>query len=362
MLWLRGRDAAVARILVIDDEPDIRQLLRTIVEREGHEALEAGDTVEAAEALGKLPDAIFIDVAMPGETGAEFLIKLRQHPSLSRTPAMFVTAHADRIMPIQRAGLAGPRVIQKPFRSEEVAEALRTMLRSKRRRLDARVHILRETIHVSRGDEPRHVAKNVSLGGVFVHSKHKRPIGDRTVLKIYHRGAALETRARVTHSGADGVGYAFVDPSLEFIEALSAAIQDLLSVGAAVDDRRSSARLSVSAAIAFSDGKKRTTAQLADLSATGAFVQTPDPPAPGARVYIYLPGRAFSEGQDEFSEVRGCLCNVVRCTADGFGVRFRDPSAEFQMAVDTLMKQNGRENPASGSGVRPPSSRQPSTP
>jgi CheY-like chemotaxis protein len=319
--------------------------LRTIVESEGHEVLEAGDSAEATRLLGRLPDAVFVDVSLPDESGVEFLAKLRQHPTLSRTPAVFVTAHADQIVPFQRAGFAGPRVIHKPFAREEVTRSLRTMLRSRRRRLDARVHIIRQAIHVGRDGEPRRVAKNLGLGGLFVHSKQKRPIGDETVLQIHYRGATLQTRARVTHSGADGVGYAFVEPGAKFLAALTAAIRDLLSVGAAVDDRRTSARCRVSAAIAFADGKKRTAAQLVDLSATGAFVATPEPPAPGSRTYVYLPGRAFSEGQDVYSEVRGCLCDVVRNTPHGFGVNFRKPSAEFQMAVETLMRQGGSGTP-----------------
>lgn len=340
---MRGQDRHVAYILIVDAEPRIGELLSAIIQAEGHETFLARDVLEAEETLDKQPDGLFANLTTPGEAASERFVELCQHPLLSKTPATFVTAHADRTNPALQAALAGRRVIHAPVSREEVVGALRATLRSRRWRLDARVHIIKEALHVSSADGQRHVAKNLSLGGIFVLSRQKRPIGDQATLTIHHRGVDLETRARVTHSGADGVGYAFVNPSAEFVESLSVAIRDLLSVGAAVGDRRTAARYPVNAAIAFSDGKERTLAQLANLSATGAYVQTTDPPAPGSKVYIYLPGRTFSEGQDVFSEVRGCLCDVVRRARDGFGVHFRNPSAEFQMAVDMLMRQNGLE-------------------
>jgi len=330
----------VARVLVVDDEPDIRNILRTFLEADGHEVLEAGDAAEAYKALDRLPDCIFLDVSMPGESGHQFLLKLRDHPELSRTPAMFVTAHADKVENIQGRGLAGPHIVAKPFRREQIVEAVHAMLRQQRRRLDLRVRVIRNALRATVDGEPR-VAKNLSLGGLFVLSNRKRPIGDVAELVLHSRDQRIETKARVTHCRGDGIGFAFVSPGPRVLNAIAATIDDLLTDGACLGDRRRSSRMPVSAAIAFSDGKDRTLAQLRDISATGAYVITPDPPSLGGKVYIYLPGYTFSDGGRERSEVRGCLTEVVRLGNDGFGCRFREPSAEFVMAADDLMKTDG---------------------
>ncbi len=233
-------------------------------------------------------------------------------------------------------------MVTKPFHREQIREAVHAMLRQRRRRLDLRVRIIRDALRVAvDGSAPR-VAKNVSIGGVFVLSNRKRPIGDPAELTLHFRDQDLTTRARVTHCRIDGIGFAFVSPPAATLESIAAAIDDLLTDGASLGDRRRSTRVPVGAAIAFSDGKDRTRARLRDLSATGAYVITAEPPAIGTKVYMYLPGYTFAGGARRRSEVRGCLSDVVRHGRNGFGCRFRDPTAEFLMAVDELMKSEGK--------------------
>ncbi len=68
----------MARILVVDDEPHIRDVVRSYLAREGHEVLAAGDgDVALAEAEAHQPDLIVLDVMLPGRTGFEVLRELR---------------------------------------------------------------------------------------------------------------------------------------------------------------------------------------------------------------------------------------------------------------------------------------------
>jgi len=333
----------MARILVIDDEADVRRLLRKLIEADGHQVLEAQNAAEAQGALAWRPDGVLVDVSMPGETGIEFLQKLRAHPTLGQTPAMFVTAHVDRALPLQQQGLAGPHVIHKPFRHEEIRDAVRTLLRCRRRRVEARVRLVRETVHAAVDDDSPAVVRNLSPGGLFVETKSRRSLGQNVALFITYLETQLACRARVTHAGREGLGLAFIDPGTTFLTTINATIEDLLTEGSQSDDRRRATRTLVSAAVIIADTEGRKDARLRDLSLTGAFIVTSNAPAMGAQVFVYLPGYTFSEGTRRRSEVRGCPAEVVRHEGDGFGCMFRQPSAEFRMAIEDLTSSDGEE-------------------
>jgi two-component system, OmpR family, alkaline phosphatase synthesis response regulator PhoP len=86
----------VGTILVVDDESDIRTLLRSILEIEGHYIQEAADGLEALSLYEELnPDVIVLDIMMPGLSGLDVLREIRgQHDGLS-VPIMVLTALHD---------------------------------------------------------------------------------------------------------------------------------------------------------------------------------------------------------------------------------------------------------------------------
>jgi CheY-like chemotaxis protein len=95
------------RVLVADDRPTGRELVRTVLEDAGYEIFEASDGVEAlASAARILPDLIILDVHMPGLDGFGAVKQLRLDPRFAKTPVVALTASAmqgDR----QRALAAG---------------------------------------------------------------------------------------------------------------------------------------------------------------------------------------------------------------------------------------------------------------
>jgi CheY-like chemotaxis protein len=104
----RGERAAVSmsRILVVDDEPDQRFLLRRIFERAGHEVLEAVNGTAALRAVGESrPDLVVTDVMMPVMDGVELIRRLRGDPATARIPILAASADtmlagdADAVMP-----------------------------------------------------------------------------------------------------------------------------------------------------------------------------------------------------------------------------------------------------------------------
>jgi len=82
-------------ILVVDDEPNIREYLRMVLEDAGFKVVVAGDGVEALEIIKKTkPDFISLDLIMPRKSGHKLLYELNKDKELSRIPVLIVTAHA----------------------------------------------------------------------------------------------------------------------------------------------------------------------------------------------------------------------------------------------------------------------------
>jgi two-component system response regulator MprA len=116
------------RILVVDDEPAVREAVERALRLEGHDVLSAGDGVEALAALDvRPPDAVVLDVLMPRVDGLELCRRLRGRGD--RTPVLMLTARdavSDRV-----AGLdaGADDYLVKPFALEELLARVRALLR-----------------------------------------------------------------------------------------------------------------------------------------------------------------------------------------------------------------------------------------
>jgi CheY-like chemotaxis protein len=83
------------KVLVADDKDTGRELVRTVLEKSGHQVFEAGDGETAvAEARRVQPDLIILDIHMPGLDGFEVIEKLRREDSFTATPIIALTASA----------------------------------------------------------------------------------------------------------------------------------------------------------------------------------------------------------------------------------------------------------------------------
>lgn len=81
------------KILVVDDDPAIREIIRMYLEREGHTVRTAANTEEALGALRNesLPNLMLLDIMMPGNTGWQFLNQLEKDPKLSELPVIAIS-------------------------------------------------------------------------------------------------------------------------------------------------------------------------------------------------------------------------------------------------------------------------------
>ena len=83
-------------ILVVDDEPNVRHYLMTVLRDAGFNVVTASDGVEALEMIKRsVPDFISLDLIMPKKSGHKLLHELRRNKQWSRIPVLIVTAHAQ---------------------------------------------------------------------------------------------------------------------------------------------------------------------------------------------------------------------------------------------------------------------------
>lgn len=116
-----GSMSAEATILVVDDSPPNVKLLRLILGAAGYRVLEAASGAEALEILYRdKPDAMLLDVRMPGMTGYEVCKKIREDPEFTSLPVIMVTSLSlaeERIMGIE---VGATDFISKPFSKKEL--------------------------------------------------------------------------------------------------------------------------------------------------------------------------------------------------------------------------------------------------
>jgi CheY-like chemotaxis protein len=115
----------LSRILVVDDEPDLRFLLRRIFEAAGHEVSEAGNGADALKSVRRTrPDLVVTDMMMPVMDGVELIRRLRGDPTMRDIPIVAVSGH-DHL-----AGTADA-VVSKPFHAHALLVAVNALLARK---------------------------------------------------------------------------------------------------------------------------------------------------------------------------------------------------------------------------------------
>jgi two-component system OmpR family response regulator len=123
-----GTTAPEARLLVVDDEPNIRELLSASLRYAGFEVETASDGQQAlAMAETFRPDLLLLDVMMPGLDGFGVVRRMRQ--SGRHTPVLFLTARDAAADKVSGLTLGGDDYVTKPFSLDEVLARIRAVLR-----------------------------------------------------------------------------------------------------------------------------------------------------------------------------------------------------------------------------------------
>lgn len=117
----------MARILLIEDEREIRANLRRFLALEGHEVVEAGSG-EAGLAAARDVDLVLCDVVMPGLDGFEVLERLRHDPATASVPFVFITASAEEEVRARAAQSGADGYVIKPFDLRAIADTVASAL------------------------------------------------------------------------------------------------------------------------------------------------------------------------------------------------------------------------------------------
>ena len=120
------------RVLVVDDEPDVRMLLRTNLRAAGFDVLEASNGSEGLSiAKHEMPTVIILDLMMPEMNGIEVCRALRKHPPTSRIPILMLTAKTAEEDKVAGFEVGADDYVTKPFSPREVVLRVRAVARRK---------------------------------------------------------------------------------------------------------------------------------------------------------------------------------------------------------------------------------------
>ncbi len=122
-----------ACILLVEDEDQLRRVMRALLEREGYTVTEAGDGVQALDQVDRFaPDIIVLDLNLPGMDGYNVLEQLRSRPATRDIPVVVLTAKGDEDNEVRVFGLGADDFITKPFRARALSARLEAVLGRRR--------------------------------------------------------------------------------------------------------------------------------------------------------------------------------------------------------------------------------------
>jgi two-component system phosphate regulon response regulator PhoB len=222
-------------VLVVEDEPDLREVIRYNLDREGFSVLESEDGEEGLDTLRReLPDLVLLDIMLPGVDGIELCRTIKYDKDTRGIPVIMVTARGDESDVVLGLGVGADDYITKPFSPRELVARVKAVLRRSRRRDDdaAGERIVRERLVIDRARHEVTVdGASVTLtptefrllaelaarpGRVFTREQLlQRVMGDDVVVTNRNVDVHIRSVRKKLHAARDlietirGVGYRF---------------------------------------------------------------------------------------------------------------------------------------------------------
>jgi two-component system phosphate regulon response regulator PhoB len=153
----------MATVLIVDDEPDIREVIRFALEKAGFRVLEAGHADDARRLIAEQPDIILLDWMLPGRSGLELAAQLKQNPKTRAMPIIMVSARGEEEDRVRGLDTGADDYISKPFSPREMVARVNAVLRRSR---------------------PEDRADAIEIGGLRIDNISHRVSADGTVIEI----------------------------------------------------------------------------------------------------------------------------------------------------------------------------------
>lgn len=119
------------KIMIVDDEEDIRVSVGQIFEVDGYEVIKAVDGNDCLNKLEReIPDLVILDIMMSGMNGWDVAARIKENPKWNEIPIVFLTAKGDE-MSIGMGGLASEEYVVKPFDIIKLKERVEEILTTK---------------------------------------------------------------------------------------------------------------------------------------------------------------------------------------------------------------------------------------
>jgi len=229
-------DTRPERILVVDDEPDVTELLSYTLKTKGFSVETLNEPNRCVDfALKFEPDLVVLDVMMPELSGIQICRMLRASPALKTVPVLFLTAKAEEADRVQGLEAGADDYVSKPFSTKELVLRVQSILRRSRegRQVSAKVleagglalDLARHELRLH-GDLVDLTATEFRLLHLLMARRGRVQSREHLLLNVWNYEAEIETRTVDTHvrrlreklgSEADwvetvrGVGYRFAD-------------------------------------------------------------------------------------------------------------------------------------------------------
>jgi DNA-binding response OmpR family regulator len=118
----------VSKILIVDDDVTMTELLKTLLKMEGHAPTSVNDSTKAMEIAGAVdPDLITLDLMMPGLSGFELCELLHQDARFAAVPIIIVSARDDAASKIKARQAGAEDYVTKPFDADELMQKIKEL-------------------------------------------------------------------------------------------------------------------------------------------------------------------------------------------------------------------------------------------
>ena len=144
-------DKKKIKVLVVDDEPDIVEILKYNLQKEGYEVATAEDGHKAVKTAIKFqPDVILLDIMMPNQDGVETCLQIRQIPELKHAFIIFLTARLEEYSEVAAFDVGADDYITKPIKPRALMSRIAALFRRHSKKEQEKGQILIRDLNIDR--------------------------------------------------------------------------------------------------------------------------------------------------------------------------------------------------------------------